>query len=93
MSCFSADSDCLLRPDALHLIAENLADPSVSGVVGLLDADIGYADFPSQYKNLWMHYTYLRLPRRVGVFLYKRRCCSHVGVQSGRRTRRQLHRR
>jgi glycosyltransferase involved in cell wall biosynthesis len=65
---FFTDSDCLLRPDALHLIAENLADPSVSGVVGLLDADIGYADFPSQYKNLWMHYTYLRLPRRVGVF-------------------------
>lgn len=65
---FFTDSDCVVQPDALRLIAENLADPAVTGVVGLLDTKLRFADFPSQYKNLWMHYTYLRLPRRVGVF-------------------------
>lgn len=65
---FFTDSDCVVRPDALRLIAENLADPAVTGVVGLLDTKLRYSDFASQYKNLWMHFTYLRLPRRVGVF-------------------------
>jgi glycosyltransferase involved in cell wall biosynthesis len=65
---FFTDSDCLIQPDALRLIAENLADRAVTGVVGLLDARLPYDDFPSQYKNLWMHFTYLRLPRQVGVF-------------------------
>jgi glycosyltransferase involved in cell wall biosynthesis len=65
---FFTDSDCIIRPDALSLIAENLADPTVTGVVGLLDTRLRFENFPSQYKNLWMHFTYLRLPRRVGVF-------------------------
>jgi glycosyltransferase involved in cell wall biosynthesis len=65
---FFTDSDCVIRPDALRLIAANLADESVTGVVGLLDTRLRYDDFCSQYKNLWMHYTYLRLPRQVGVF-------------------------
>ncbi len=65
---FFTDADCLIRPDALRLIAGDLADASVSGVVGLLDTRLRYNDFASQYKNLWMHFTYLRLPRRVGVF-------------------------
>jgi glycosyltransferase involved in cell wall biosynthesis len=65
---FFTDADCLLRPDALRLVAENVADPAVTGVVGLLDTRLRFADFASQFKNLWMHFTYVRLPRRVGVF-------------------------
>ena len=65
---FFTDSDCLIRPDALRIIAEDLADPDVTGVVGLLDTKLPYEDFASQYKNLWMHFTYLRLPRQVGTF-------------------------
>ena len=65
---FFTDSDCLIRPDALRLIAANLADAAVTGVVGLLDTRLRYSDFASQYKNLWMHFTYLRLPRQVGTF-------------------------
>ncbi len=65
---FFTDSDCLIRPDALRLIAANLADKAVTGVVGLLDARLRYSNFASQYKNLWMHFTYLRLPRQVGTF-------------------------
>ncbi len=65
---FFIDSDVIVRPDALSLIAEDLRDPSVDAVVGLLDEAMPYPEFASQFKNLWMHYTYARLPEFVGVF-------------------------
>lgn len=65
---FFIDSDIVIRPNALSLIAEDLRDPSVDAVVGLLDKEMPYPEFPSQFKNLWMHYTYARLPEFVGVF-------------------------
>jgi glycosyltransferase involved in cell wall biosynthesis len=65
---FFIDSDVVIRPDALSLIAEDLRDPSVDAVVGLLDKEMPYPEFGSQFKNLWMHYTYARLPEFVGVF-------------------------
>jgi len=37
-------------------------------VVGLLAETCPYTNFASQFKNLWMHYTYRRQPRRVGLF-------------------------
>lgn len=66
---FFIDSDILLRPDALSRVAENLQDQAVDAVVGLLDKEMPYPEFGSQFKNLWMHYTYARLPDEyVGVF-------------------------
>jgi glycosyltransferase involved in cell wall biosynthesis len=65
---FFIDSDVLVRPDTLSLVAEDLQDPTVDAVVGLLDKAMPYPEFPSQFKNLWMHYTYARLPEYVGVF-------------------------
>lgn len=65
---FFIDSDVLIRPDTLALVAEDLQDPSVHAVVGLLDKAMPYPEFASQFKNLWMHYTYARLPEFVGVF-------------------------
>jgi glycosyltransferase involved in cell wall biosynthesis len=65
---FFIDSDIVIRPDALSLIAEDLRDSSVDAVVGLLDKEMPYPEFGSQFKNLWMHYTYTRLPEFVGVF-------------------------
>lgn len=65
---FFIDSDILIRPDTLSLIAGDLEDPSVDAVVGLLDKEMPYPEFASQFKNLWMHYTYARLPEVVGVF-------------------------
>jgi glycosyltransferase involved in cell wall biosynthesis len=55
------DADVVLQPDSLRLVAENLADPTVSAVVGLLGRELRYDNFCSQFKNLWMHYTYARL--------------------------------
>lgn len=65
---FFIDSDVIIRPDTLSLVAENLQDPTVDAVVGLLDKAMPYPEFASQFKNLWMHYTYARLPEFVGVF-------------------------
>jgi glycosyltransferase involved in cell wall biosynthesis len=68
------DADIVLQPDTLGLIAENLKDPSVAGVVGLLGRRLRYRNFSSQFKNLWMHHTYTRLANRseaergVGLF-------------------------
>jgi GT2 family glycosyltransferase len=68
------DGDILLQPDTLGLIAESLQDPAVAGVVGLLGTKLKYDDFASNFKNLWMHYTYRRIAasqaaeRGVGLF-------------------------
>ncbi|MBC7262820.1 MAG: glycosyltransferase family 2 protein [Chloroflexi bacterium] len=68
------DDDILLQPDTLRLVAEDFSDPRCDGVVGLLSKDLRYPDFPAQFKNLWMHYTYIRLAntseagQNVGVF-------------------------
>jgi glycosyltransferase involved in cell wall biosynthesis len=65
---FFTDADVHIPPDALAHVVEHLADPQITGVVGLLAATCPYADFASQFKNLWMHFTYRRQPRRVGLF-------------------------
>ena len=68
------DADILLQPDTLRLVAEDFKDPTVAAVVGLLGQRLRYDNFSSQFKNLWMHYTYTRLAagngaeRGVGVF-------------------------
>ncbi len=63
------DDDVFLQPDAVQRVAHDLKDPRVAGVVGLLARETGLPDFASNYKNLWMRFTYARLPReRIGVF-------------------------
>ncbi len=65
---FFTDADVLIPPQALSILVEDFADPNIAGVVGLLSAELPYEDFASQFKNLWMHFTYARLPRYVGLF-------------------------
>ncbi len=65
---FFTDADVHVRPNTLALVAEVLRDPQVDGVVGLLAETCPYPNFASQFKNLWMHFTYRRQPRRVGLF-------------------------
>jgi glycosyltransferase involved in cell wall biosynthesis len=68
------DGDIMLQPDTLSLVVRDFEDPVVVGVVGLLGQKIRYDDFSSQFKNLWMYYTYRRLAqsraaeRGVGLF-------------------------
>ncbi len=65
---FFTDADIMLEGDTLSLVAEDFANPQISGVVGLLSKDMRYSNFCSEYKNLWMHYTYARLPVYTGAF-------------------------
>ncbi len=66
---FFTDDDVVVAHDALERLTEDFADARVAGVVGLLDAKIPFDDFASNFKNLWMRFTYARLPReRIGVF-------------------------
>ncbi|MBN1401624.1 MAG: glycosyltransferase family 2 protein [Anaerolineae bacterium] len=66
---FFTDADIHIEPTALGYVAQDLADPEVAGVVGLLAESCPYTNFASQFKNLWMHFTYRRQPQRgVGLF-------------------------
>jgi glycosyltransferase involved in cell wall biosynthesis len=65
---FFTDADVHVRPETLGWVAEDLRDPNVTGVVGLLADSCPHTNFASQFKNLWMHFTYRRQPRRVGLF-------------------------
>lgn len=65
---FFTDADVHVRPETLGWVAEDLRDPDVTGVVGLLADSCPHTNFASQFKNLWMHFTYRRQPRRVGLF-------------------------
>ena len=68
------DADIVLQTDTIRLVAEDLSDPAIAGVVGLLGQKVRCGNFSSQFKNQWMHYTYKRLAesrdaaRGVGVF-------------------------
>jgi glycosyltransferase involved in cell wall biosynthesis len=62
------DSDILVEPESLALVEEDLQDKEIAGVIGLLSPKLKFSNFSSNYKNLYMHYTYNILPRRVSVF-------------------------
>ncbi len=66
---FFTDDDVIVSRDALARLAENFDDARVAGVVGLLDRKIPFDDFASNFKNLWMRFTYERMSReRIGLF-------------------------
>jgi GT2 family glycosyltransferase len=66
---FFTDDDVIVSRDALARLAENFDDPRIAGVVGLLESKIPFDDFASNFKNLWMRFTYERMPReRIGLF-------------------------
>lgn len=66
---FFTDDDVMVAPDALERIAADFQDASVIGVVGIFTPTIPFRDFASNYKNLWMRFTYERVPReKIGLF-------------------------
>ncbi len=67
---FFTDSDILVKPDALGILAERLTGANLTGVVGVLDGEIPFQDFASRFKNYWMNFTYARLApeKTVGLF-------------------------
>ena len=65
---FFTDADVRVQPETLSYVVQDLDDADVDGVVGLLGKTCPYDNFASQFKNLWMYFTYRRQPRRVGLF-------------------------
>ncbi len=66
---FFIDDDVIVSGDALERVARDFSDTSVTGVVGLFAAEIPFRDFASNFKNLWMRFTYERVPRKgIGLF-------------------------
>ena len=59
------DSDVVLRPGALQNAVESLSDGQVEAVVGLYSARHRHPNVASQYKNLWIRYSYLKSRRSV----------------------------
>jgi GT2 family glycosyltransferase len=66
---FFTDDDIVVARDAIANLAERFADTRIAGLVGLLDSKIPFEDFASNFKNLWMRFTYERIPcERIGLF-------------------------
>ncbi len=68
------DSDIVINPDTLKIIADFLSKhSSVYAVTGLLSKYTPRKNFLSDYKNLYMYYTFSSLPGRVD-FLFGSVC-------------------
>jgi glycosyltransferase involved in cell wall biosynthesis len=64
---FFTDGDVVLFPETLAAVARRLADPTLDGVVGVQSEAPAFANFASDYKNLWLRYTYLRQESDLAV--------------------------
>ena len=56
------DADIVFRRETLLTIVESLEDDEIDAVVGLYTAKHVHQSFVSQYKNLWIRYSYLKSP-------------------------------
>ena len=65
---FFIDSDIILAPDTLHKLKQIFQNPNIIAITGVQSESIRYKNFFSQYKNLWMRYSYMRLPETVALF-------------------------
>ena len=65
---FFIDSDVMVRPDTLARLVERFEQGDVDGLVGVQAAAMRYRDLPSQYKNIWMRWTYVRQTGDVPLF-------------------------
>jgi len=65
---FFIDSDVMVRADSLSLLAESFEAGDVDGLCGVQAAQMRYTNIASQYKNLWMRWTYLRQTGDVPLF-------------------------
>jgi glycosyltransferase involved in cell wall biosynthesis len=64
------DADVVIRPDTLSVMRDFFAArPDVDAITGLLAEEHPHPEFFSQYKNLYMHHIFRRLPESV-TFLY-----------------------
>jgi GT2 family glycosyltransferase len=65
---FFIDSDVMVQPDTLARVAARFERGDVEGIVGVQSAAMRHRDLISQYKNLWMRWTYVRQTGDVPLF-------------------------
>ncbi len=65
---FFIDSDVMVHADTLQRLVDGFAREGVDGFCGVQDDDMRHDDLVSQYKNIWMRWTYLRLRGDVPLF-------------------------
>ncbi len=65
--CF-IDDDIIIQQGTLAKIMQLFERSEVDAVIGLLSPRLPYDGIASNYKNLYMNYTYMQLPSRVSVF-------------------------
>ena len=56
------DSDIMITRETILGIFETLDDESIDAVVGIYTAKHRHESFVSQYKNLWIRYSYIKSP-------------------------------
>lgn len=61
------DSDIVVPENALAKISARMQDADIAAVVGMLSENIRFDNFASQYKNLWMCYTFDNLPGEISL--------------------------
>lgn len=59
------DSDIVVARETLLGIVETLDDEGLDAVVGLYTAKHRHESFVSQYKNLWVRYSYIKSPPAI----------------------------
>jgi glycosyltransferase involved in cell wall biosynthesis len=65
---FFIDTDVMLRPDSIDRLMRRFAEGDVDAVCGVQAVDMRHRDLVSQYKNLWIRWTYLRRTDDVPLF-------------------------
>src|SRR5207237_990280 len=60
--------DVMVGPDTLARLADRYGQGDVDGLIGVQAAAMRHRDLVSQYKNLWMRWTYVRQTGEVPLF-------------------------
>ncbi len=59
------DSDIVISRETVLAIVEELEEEGIDAVVGLYTAKHRHESFVSQYKNLWVRYSYIKSPPAI----------------------------
>lgn len=62
------DSDVFIREDTIEKIIHEFEERGEEAVMGVFDDYQHYRRFFSDYKNLWMKYSYEKIPERAALF-------------------------
>ena len=62
------DADVMFNTDTLERLLDCMDDDTVGAAVGVFAEEAPHKNFASRWKNLWMRWTYIRLPNRIALF-------------------------